>query len=151
MIQSIFQKQHCYNASFLKEGRDPTCSFLKFPGVDGTAPNYTDAVEGDDSGKNGPLRAKTKRGGIDDILQACAVSGGGGNSGLSGDQRYKSPFERRREKEIRRLSRKVTEMEEDKAGRESHLQQIKEQAIVEELLVAETGLRYANQWPPDFT
>lgn len=95
--------------------------------------------------KNFSSKMKAKRGGIDEILQACSSGGGGGGGGQAADQRYKSPYERRREKEIRRLSRKLTEMEEDTAGKETHLQQMKEQAIVEELLVAETGLRLKLQ------
>ncbi|RUS76970.1 hypothetical protein EGW08_015257, partial [Elysia chlorotica] len=95
---------------------------------------------------SGKLRGK-KGGGIEEVLQACSNSGSGGGGGgnFPADQQYKSPFERRREKEIRRLSRKLTEMEEDKVDKESHLQEMKEKAIVEELLVAETGLRLKLQ------
>ena len=106
-------------------------------------PSYSSELNGTSHSKNGSNKVKVKKGGLEEVLQACSSGGRAGGGGVSfpANLRYKSPFERQREKEIQRLSRKLTEMEEDKAGKESHLQEMKEQAIVEELLVAETGLR----------
>ncbi|GFS01803.1 kinesin-like protein KIF16B isoform X2 [Elysia marginata] len=146
------ERQHGYNSHDDSRPLSETSPATKSARVgrgaaeDGIPPSYSNDVDGMNVFQNGLSKTKGKRGGIDEVLQACSTPGsGGGGGGISGEQRYKSPYERRREKEIRRLSRKLTEMEEDKAGKESHLQQMKEQAVVEELLVAETGLRLKLQ------
>ena len=58
--------------------------------------------------------------------------------------KYRSPYERQREKEIKRLSRKLNHLEESQDKKTEELEDIKKNVKVDELQTQETNLRYMN-------
>ncbi|XP_005096040.1 kinesin heavy chain [Aplysia californica] len=66
-----------------------------------------------------------------------------------GKDKYRSPFERQREKEIKRLNKKLNLLDQSQQEQEDELQEMKKNSALEELQTAETNLRLKLQVAED--